>query len=65
MSSVMVSFTPRRYPIPNPMTQPAAAQPKITSQTRAASNPHAIAGSATRSQVIHGPLSAGLGMSLA
>src|SRR5437870_12816018 len=27
MSPVMASFTPRRYPIPNPTAQPAAARP--------------------------------------
>jgi hypothetical protein len=53
MSSIMASFKPLRYPIPNPTAQPAAAQAKTTSQTRAASNAQTIEASAERSQVIY------------
>jgi hypothetical protein len=50
---VIASFTPLRYPIPNPTAQPAAAQPKMARQIRAASNAQTIEASAERSQVIY------------
>jgi hypothetical protein len=39
--SLATSLTPLRYPIPNPMAQPATAQPKTTMQIRAAPNAQA------------------------
>ena len=52
MSPVMASFTPRRYPIPNPTAQPATAQPSITRQIRAASSAQTTEASAERNHVI-------------
>ena len=53
MSCAIVSFTPLRYPIPNPTTQPAAMQAKTVRQIRATSNAQTIEASAERNQVIY------------
>jgi hypothetical protein len=53
MSYAIASFTPLRYPIPNPTTQPAAMQPKTARQTRATSNAQTIEASAEQNQVIY------------
>ena len=50
---VIASFTPLRYPIPNPTTQPAATQPKMAKQIRATSSAQTIEASAERNQVIY------------
>ena len=38
----MASLTPLRYPVRNPIDQPAAAQPRIMMQIRAASSAQAV-----------------------
>jgi hypothetical protein len=53
ISWTIVSFTPRRYPIPKPTTQPAATQPKMTRQIRGTSNAQTIEASAEWNQVIY------------
>jgi hypothetical protein len=55
MSHAIASFTPLRYPIPNPTTQPAAMQPKTATQIRATSNAQTIEASADHLLGTHGP----------
>ena len=53
MSYAIASFTPLRYPIPNPTNQPAAMQPTTARQIRATSNAQTIEASAEWNQVIY------------
>ena len=50
---VIASFTPLRYPIPNPTTQPAATQSKMAKQIRATSSVQTIEAPAERNHVIY------------